>query len=103
MYYTIFYDKFNEVIEQLKTNYKLILIGNYNIALLKDDVNKNNFMLCLQSNYLLPIITEVTRVCTKLKNDGTITTSKTLIDNILIKANTNFMSGVINTRISDHY
>ena len=30
-------------------------------------------------------------------------TSKTLIDNIFIKACTNYISGVINTRISDHY
>ena len=51
----------------------------------------------------MPIITRATRVSTKLKNDGTTITSKTLIDNILIKANTNYISGVINTRISDHY
>ena len=60
-------------------------------------------LLCLQSNYLIPVITEVTRVCTKVKNDGTTTTSKTLIDNIFIKANTNHISGVIDTRISDHF
>ena len=98
----IFIDKFNEVVEQLKTNYELVLTGDYNIDLLKDDINKNNLLLCLQSNYLLPIINEVTRVCTKIRNDGTTTTSKTLIDNFCIKANTNYTNGVINTRILDH-
>ena len=98
-----FIDKFNEVIEQLKTNYELILIGDYNIDLFKDDINKTNFLLCQQSNYLMPIISEATRVCTKINNDGTTSTSKTLIDNILVKANTNYISGVIDTKISDHY
>ena len=39
----LFINKINEVVEQLKTNYELILIGDYNIDLLKDDINKNNF------------------------------------------------------------
>ena len=99
----LFIEKFNEVVEQLKTNYELVLVGDYNIDMLKDDANRNNFSLCLQSNYLIPVITEVTRICTKVKNDGTTTTSKTLIDNIFIKANTNHISGVIDTRISDHF
>ena len=38
-----------------------------------------------------------------MRNDGTTTTSQTLIDNFFIKANTNYTSGVINTRISDHF
>ena len=99
----LFIEKFNEVVEQLKTNYELVLVGDYNIDMLKNDTYKNNFSLYLQSNYLIPVITEVTRISTKEKDDGTTTTSKTLIDNIFIKANTNHISGVIDTRISDHF
>ena len=43
----LFIEKFNEVVEQLKTNYELVLVVDYNIDMLKDDVNRNNFSLCL--------------------------------------------------------
>ena len=56
----LFIEKYNEIVEQLKTNYELILVGDYNIDLLKDDTSKNNFMLCIQSNYLVPVITNIT-------------------------------------------
>ena len=52
---------------------------------------------------MIPVITEVTRISTKEKDDRTTTTSKTLIDNIFIKANKNHISEVIDTTISDHF
>ena len=66
-----FIEKINEIVEQLKTIYELVLVGDFNIDFYKDDINKNNFLLCLQSNYLIPIISEVNRECTKIKNDET--------------------------------
>ena len=60
-------------------------------------------MLCLQSNYLVPVITNVTRLASKVNDNGIIVKSATLIDNIIIKANTRHISGVIETNISDHF
>ena len=99
----LFIEKYNEIVEQLKTNYELILVGDFNIDLLKDDISKNSFMLCLQSNYLVPVITNVTRLASKVNDNGIIVKSATLIDNIIIKANTRHISGVIETNISDHF
>ena len=99
----LFIEKYNDIVEQLKTNYELILVGDFNIDLLKDDTSKNNFMLCIQSNYLIPVITNITRIATKINNNGIAETSETLIDNIFIKANTSHVSGVIETHISDHF
>ena len=39
----LFIDKFNEVVEQLKTNYELVLVGDFNIDMLKEDVYKITF------------------------------------------------------------
>lgn len=99
----LFIEKYNEIVEQLKTNYELVLLGDFNIDLLKDDISKNTFMLCLQSNYLVPVITDVTRLASKVNDNGIVVRSATLIDNIFIKANTRHTSGVIETNISDHF
>ena len=96
----LFIEDFNALIEPLKTSYKLILLGDYNIDLLKDNSHKNKFEICLQSNYLMPTIFSATRVEFKdLKN----TSTETLIDNIFINNNIGYQSGIIETDITDHY
>ena len=99
----VFIEKINDIVEPLTSNYELILLGDYNIDLFKDDSAKNNFYLSLQSNYLLPTIHAATRVATKTLRNGDKKTSATLIDNILIKANIRHNSGLIESSISDHY
>ena len=97
-----FMENFNCKIEPLKSSHKIILLGDFNIDLLKNDRNKHYFELCLQSNYLLPTILSPTRVATRMINNKEITT-KTLIDNILINHNIQYQSGIIETSITDHY
>ena len=92
----------NSLIEPLKSSHKLILLGDYNIDLLKNNNHKYNFELCLQSNYLVPTIFSATRVASKTHNNEVITT-ETLIDNIFINHNMNYQSGIIETSISDHF
>ena len=98
-----FIDQFNILIEPLKSSHKLILLGDYNIDLLKENDNyKNSFEICLQSNYLIPTIFSATRVALRRHNDEE-TISETLIDNIFINHNMNYHSGIIESSISDHY
>ena len=99
---TDFFDKINSKLEPLKSSHKLILLGDFNIDLLKNDRTKQNFEICLQSNYLIPTILSPTRVATQMLNDHEVTT-KTLIDNILINPNIQYQSGIIETSITDHY
>merc|ERR1712055_791138 len=44
-----FLEKLNSIIEPLKSSHKLILLGDYNINLLKNDKYKNSFELPMQS------------------------------------------------------
>ena len=97
-----FIEQFNSTIEPLKSTHNVILLGDFNIDLLKDDTPKQNFETCLQSNYFIPTIHEATRIASKIKNGQEIIT-KTLIDNIFINHNMNFQSGIIETSITDHY
>ena len=97
-----FLTNFNSIIEPLKSTHKIILLGDYNIDLLKNDKYKNDFELCLQSNYLMPTILSATRVATKIINNQEVT-SETLIDNIMINYNMEYQSGIIETSITDHY
>ena len=99
----LFIDKFNEIIEPLKANSEVIILGDFNIDLLKDDTHKNSFELCLQSNYLVPTILAPTRVATKTLQTGQQVTTKTLIDNIVLNPNITHQSGLIESTISDHY
>ena len=99
----LFIEKFNEIIEPLKNSSEVIVLGDFNINLLKDDVYKNSFELCLQSNYLVPTIVEPTRIATKTLENGQQVTTKTLIDNILIKPNITHLSGLIESCITDHF
>ena len=99
----LFIEKFNEIIEPLKSSYEVIVLGDFNINLLNEDSHKNLFEICLQSNYLIPTILKATRIATKTLQNGQTITSETLIDNILIKANLSSISGLIDTNISDHF
>ena len=80
----------------------MILLGNYNIDLHKNDKYKNDFELCLQSNYLMPTILSPTRVASKVINNQTVTT-ETLIDNIIINYDMEYQSGISESSITDHY
>ena len=95
-------EKLNSIIEPLKSSHKLILLGDYNINLLKDDKHKNDFELSLQSNYLIPTILSATRVEIKIKNNEEVL-SETLIDNTIINYDMKYQSGIIETSITDHY
>ena len=99
----LFIDKFNEIIEPLKANSEVIILGDFNIDLLKDDTHKNSFELCLQSNYLVPTILAPTRVATKALQTGQQLTTKTLIYNIVLNPYITHQSGLIESTISDHY
>ena len=99
----LFLEKFNEIIEPLKNSSEVILLGDYNINLLNDDIYKNSFELCLQSNYLVPTILSPTRIATKTLQSGEQVTTKTLIDNIIIKPNITHSSGLIESCITDHF
>ena len=98
----LFIDELNRLLKPIRTNYKLILVGDYNIDLKRDDNYKNDFKMCLQSNYLMPTIFSPTRVASRIVN-GQLTTSETLIDNIFINHNIQCQSGIIETSITDHY
>ena len=97
-----FIDKFNSILAPIKSTHKIILLGDYNIDLQKNDSHKNNFEICLQSNYLIPTILSATRVASKIQNDQEII-SETLIDNIFINHNMQYQSGIIESSITDHY
>ena len=99
---TDFINHFNNIIEPIRSTHKVILLGDYNIDLFKNDNNKHNFEICLQSNYLLPTILSATRVASKIRN-GQQVTSATLIDNIFINHDINYKSGVIESSITDHF
>ena len=98
----LFIDKLNSIIEPLKSSHKIILLGDYNIDLHKNDNLKKKIEICLQSNYLIPTILNSTRVASKITNNQEVIT-KTLIDNIMINYNMKYQSGIIETSITDHY
>ena len=98
----LFIEKLNSIIEPLKSSHKIILLGDYNIDLHKNDNLKKKIEICLQSNYLIPTILNATRVASKITNNQEVIT-KTLIDNIMINYNMKYQSGIIETSITDHY
>ena len=51
----------------------------------------------------MPTILGATRVTVNRQQNGQVDTSETLIDNILIKANMQHISGLVENKISDHY
>ena len=75
----------------------IVLLGDFNIDLLKYDTNKDStaFLDLMYTNFLLPYVTTPTQVTSH---------SETLIDNIFSnKIVDDLISGNIITTISDHY
>ena len=99
----LFTEHFNSLIEPLNSSHKLILLGDYNVDLLTNNSTKNNFEICMQSNYLTPTILAPTRVALSMAQNGQEMISETLIDNIFINQNMKFMSGIVESSITDHY
>ena len=97
-----FNETINAIIEPIKNNYEIILLGDFNICPLKDNNHTNNFRNSLISNNLFPTILEPTRVATVNRNGQRVTT-ESLIDNIFINTQLDFKSGLIYSSISDHY
>ena len=100
---TLFTEKLNEMLEPLKNTFQIIIMGDFNIDLLKSTSLSNNFQLCLQSNYLVPTITEPTRISTNTNANGESLTTESLIDNIFLNANIKNISGIIKNSITDHF
>ena len=78
-------------------NKDIILMGDFNIDILKYDTNNDSaaFLDMMYENFLLPYISSPTRVTPR---------SQTLIDNIFSNIiEDEIISGNITTTISDHY
>ena len=97
-----FNETLNRLIEPLKNNYEVILVGDFNVCLMRDNNHTNSFRDSLISNNLFPTILEPTRIASILRN-GEYVTTESLIDNIIINIQQNFKSGLINSTISDHF
>ena len=100
--FSLFNDEINAILEPLKNKYHIILMGDFNVCLMKENSNKNLFKNTMQTNSLFPTITEPTRVCS-IERDGQSTITESLIDNIFVNENLACSSGLIYSDISDHY
>ena len=96
--YDIFSNKLVEIISSLslKSKDECIILGDFNIDLLKCSFNDDSqyFLNCMNSLSFIPLISKPTRITD---------TSATLIDNIFTNNPIDFISGNILTPISDHY
>ena len=99
-----FINKINELIEPIRNNYELVLTGDFNICLLRDNNHSESFRNCMMSSNLFPTILEATRVSNTERNGETILT-ETLIDNFFINTQSSlfYKSGLIQSSITDHY
>ena len=97
-----FNEQINSIIEPIKNKYEVILLGDFNVCLMKDDNHTNSFRNSLISNNLFPTILEPTRVAT-VNRDGNQITTESLIDNIFVNPRLDFKSGLIYSSITDHY
>ena len=93
-----FQSYFEETIEKLNsTGKQLYIVGDFNIDLLKFETSRysHDFLVALQSCYLIPTIDKPTRV----RNN-----SATLIDNIFVNNPEQVhLSGNLITDLSDHF
>ena len=93
-----FLSYFEETIEKLtSTGKQLYIVGDFNIDLLKFETSRysHDFLVALQSCYLIPTIDKPTRV----RNN-----SATLIDNIFVNNPEQVhLSGNLITDLSDHF
>ena len=97
-----FVDSLNSIIEPIRRDFELILVGDFNICMMQDNDFTNCFCNSLQTHNLFPTILEPTRVASVNRN-GTRFLTETLIDNIFLNTSMNFRSGLIQTSITDHY
>ena len=98
----LFNDKINSLIEPIRNNYEIVLDGDFNICLLRENNHTQAFRNCMQANSLFPTILEATRVASVSRNGNNYIT-QTLIDNIFINDKLNHKSGLIYSSITDHY
>ena len=97
-----FNETLNGIIEPLKNNYEIILVGDFNVCLMKENNHTNSFRNSLISNNLFPTILEPTRIASIHRN-GECVITESLIDNIFINTQLIFKSGLIDSTISDHF
>ena len=97
-----FIDYLDSLIEPFKSSYELIIMGDFNICMLRNNNISSSFVNRMHTHTLFPTILEATRVATVLRN-GEYHTTETLIDNIFINKETQFRSGLLHLSISDHY
>ena len=97
-----FIDGINTILEPLNNSYQIIIMGDFNICLLKENNHTKDFRNIMQSNSLFPTIFEPTRVAL-VNREGQPVVTKSLIDNIFVNDNVNYNSGLIFSDISDHY
>ena len=98
----LFTDEINKIIEPIKNNHNVIIMGDFNICLLQNNNYTRSFRNCMQSNSLYPTIIEPTRVANINRNGQNLTT-ETLLDNIFVDNNANYKLGMILSSISDHF
>ena len=93
-----FQEYFNEIIERFSfTGNPIYIMGDINLDLLKCQTSSfsHDFLLSLQSCYLIPTIEKPTRIHR---------TSATLIDNIFVNnPDQVYASGYVITDVSDHF
>ena len=98
----VFNETLNGIIEPIKNSYEIVLVGDFNICLMKDNNHSNSFKNSLISNNLFPTILEPTRIAS-IQRNGEYVTTESLIDNIFINTQLNFKCGLIDSTISDHF
>ena len=98
----VFNETLNGIIEPIKNSYEIVLVGDFNICLMKDNNHSNSFKNSLISNNLFPTILEPTRIAS-IQRNGEYVITESLIDNIFINTQLNFKCGLIESTISDHF
>ena len=69
-----FINSLNSVIEPIRREYEPILVGDFNICMMQDNINTHTFRNSLQTHNLFPTILEPTRVATVNRNGTTMVT-----------------------------
>ena len=96
---SIFNEELNTICTRIKPERKIChMIGDYNINLLNAESHSltQDFLNCMYSNSLFPVITKPTRVTSS---------SATLIDNLFtnVIANAQSFTGILYADVSDHF
>ena len=69
----------------MKNSHEVILVGDFNVCLMKENNQSSNFRNSLISNNLFPTILEATWVAA-IQRNGEYVTTESLIDNIFTNA-----------------